>query len=99
MKDLTGKRFGRQIALRPCGKNKYGNVLWLCKCDCGREILAEPYKIRNKVISSCGCIRTEKKIKDITGGDSLAANIQLVYNNAKLAADTACELAKLRKAD
>ena len=37
------------------------------------------------------------KIKDITGGDSLAANIQLVYNNAKLAADTACELAKLRK--
>ena len=39
------------------------------------------------------------KIKDITGGDSLAANIQLVYNNAKLAADTACELAKLRKAD
>ena len=39
------------------------------------------------------------KIKDITGGDSLAANIQLVYNNAKRAADTACELAKLRKAD
>ena len=39
------------------------------------------------------------KIKDITGGDSLAANIQLVYNNAKLAADTACELAKMRKAD
>ena len=39
------------------------------------------------------------KIKDITGGDSLAANIQLVYNNAGLAADTACELARLRKAD
>ena len=36
------------------------------------------------------------KIKDITGGDSLAANIQLVYNNARLAAKTAkalCELA------
>ena len=40
-----------------------------------------------------------ERIKEITGGDSLAANIQLVYNNAKLAADTACELAKLRKAD
>ena len=37
------------------------------------------------------------KIKDITGGDSLAANIQLVYNNAKLATATACELAKLKK--
>ena len=37
------------------------------------------------------------KIKDITGGDSLASNIQLVYNNAKLAAKTACELMTLAK--
>ena len=35
------------------------------------------------------------KIKDITGGDSLASNIQLVYNNARLAAQTAAELCKL----
>ncbi|MCR5823684.1 MAG: pseudouridine-5'-phosphate glycosidase [Lachnospiraceae bacterium] len=35
------------------------------------------------------------KIKDITGGDSLASNIQLVYNNAKLAALTAAELCRL----
>jgi len=35
------------------------------------------------------------KIKDITGGDSLDANIKLVYNNAKLAALTAVELSKL----
>ena len=37
------------------------------------------------------------KIKDLTGGDSLASNIQLVYNNAKLAAQTAAELSKLAK--
>ena len=37
------------------------------------------------------------KIKDITGGDSLNSNIQLVYNNAKLAAETAKELCKLRE--
>ena len=35
------------------------------------------------------------KIKDITGGDSLDSNIQLVFNNARLAAQTACELSKL----
>lgn len=38
------------------------------------------------------------KIKDLTGGDSLASNIQLVYNNARLAAKTAAELAKLANA-
>ena len=35
------------------------------------------------------------KVKDLTGGDSLASNIQLVYNNAKLAAQTACAFCKL----
>lgn len=35
------------------------------------------------------------KVKDLTGGNSLDANIQLVYNNARLAAQTACQLSKL----
>ena len=34
-------------------------------------------------------------IKDITGGSSLDSNIQLVFNNARLAAKTAAELCKL----
>lgn len=35
------------------------------------------------------------KVKEITGGDSLDANIQLVFNNARLAARTAAALCKL----
>ena len=36
--DLTGKRFGRwtvvsESDLRDCN----GNIMWNCKCDCGRE--------------------------------------------------------------
>lgn len=34
------------------------------------------------------------KVQKLTGGDSLEANIKLVLNNAKLAARTACSLAK-----
>ena len=34
------------------------------------------------------------KVKDLTGGDSLASNIQLVLNNARLAARTAAALAQ-----
>ncbi|WP_300298133.1 pseudouridine-5'-phosphate glycosidase, partial [uncultured Intestinimonas sp.] len=34
------------------------------------------------------------KVKDITGGDSLDSNIHLVFNNARLAAQTAVELCK-----
>lgn len=35
------------------------------------------------------------KIVEITGGNSLESNIRLVYNNAKVASDLACQLAKL----
>ena len=35
------------------------------------------------------------KVKELTGGDSLDSNIQLVFNNARLAAQTAAELCKM----
>ena len=34
------------------------------------------------------------RVKDLTGGESLASNIQLVLNNARLAAKTAAALAQ-----
>ena len=37
------------------------------------------------------------KIKDLTGGDSLDSNIQLVFNNARLAAKTAVALSALEQ--
>ena len=36
------------------------------------------------------------KVQEITGGDSLEANIELVYNNARLGAKIAVELSKLK---
>ena len=35
------------------------------------------------------------RVSELTGGDSLESNIRLVLNNAKLAAQTACEMGKL----
>ncbi len=35
------------------------------------------------------------KVAELTGGDSLASNIKLVFNNARVAAETAVELAKI----
>ncbi len=37
------------------------------------------------------------KVKELTGGDSLDSNIQLVFNNARLAAKTAVSLCELKK--
>jgi hypothetical protein len=34
--DIIGETFGRLMAIRPL-KERYGsNVVWLCRCSCGR---------------------------------------------------------------
>ena len=65
MRDLTNQRFGRQIAIKPCGKNKYGNVLWLCKCDCGNEHIVASGKLIQGKSKSCGCYALEVKTKSL----------------------------------
>ena len=63
MKDLTGKRFGKLTAIEPNGKNKYGNYLWLCRCDCGNEIIALSGNLLKGNTKSCGCTQEN----DLTG--------------------------------
>ena len=53
--------------------------------------MAEEAKVRGKNITPF----LLAAIKDITGGESLKTNLQLAYNNARVAADIASELAKL----
>lgn len=65
MKDLTNQRFGRQVALRPCGKNKYGNVLWICKCDCGNQHIVPSGKLIQGKSKSCGCYAIEIRKKSL----------------------------------
>ena len=65
IRDLTGMRFGRQIALSVQGKNQWGNCLWLCGCDCGKEHLVPSGKLLNGNSKSCGCLATETHIKQL----------------------------------
>ena len=63
--DLTGQPFGRLIVIREYGRDKWGRVLWLCKCDCGREKVVRGSSLtrRKNPTVSCGCWNEEKKIK------------------------------------
>src|SRR3990167_10037097 len=53
--DLTGKRFGRFIALCPTDeRDKKNSVVWQCRCDCGKEFRRAAQRIVHGSIS-CGC--------------------------------------------
>lgn len=57
-KNLIGLRFGKLVVLRDSGqriKNK-NEILWLCQCDCGNQILVKTSHLTGHHTSSCGCM-------------------------------------------
>jgi len=63
--ELTGRRFGKLVAVAPTGKRTNGNaIIWLCKCDCGGEKETTVNKLRGGRVTHCGC---QSRSKDLTG--------------------------------
>ena len=65
--DIAGMRSGKLVAVEPTEIKRRGTFLWRCRCDCGKELLVEPYKIRSQSVQSCGCSRKGKNTKELTG--------------------------------
>lgn len=56
--DLTGKRFGRLVAVMPYDKVK-DQIRWECVCDCGKKTIVYGSFLRNGSTRSCGCLLTD----------------------------------------
>ena len=52
--DLTGHRFGKVTVIELAPKDKHGNTMWSCQCDCGNKRNIRIFHLRRKNIS-CGC--------------------------------------------
>lgn len=64
--DLTNQRFGRLSVI--CRAENSGiQTRWLCKCDCGNEIIVSTNHLTRGHTNSCGCLATENRSKDLTG--------------------------------
>lgn len=58
MIDLTNQRFERLTVLKEAGR-KWGGVAWLCRCDCGNEIILASKDLRFHNTRSCGCLQPQ----------------------------------------
>lgn len=52
--DLIGKVLGRLTVLRRVGANRHGQSLWLCRCECGREVEVIRQNLLTGHSQSCG---------------------------------------------
>lgn len=64
--DLINKRFERLLVVRYIGSNKHRQSLWLCKCDCGNEVVVSRTNLKSGNTKSCGCYKLEKVKRKLT---------------------------------
>lgn len=72
-KDLTGQKFHKLLVIQrvddyvsPSG---YHKTRWLCKCDCGNEVVVDGSRLTGKksITRSCGCLHREINYIDYSG--------------------------------
>lgn len=63
--DLSGKRFGRLVAIRPIRKRigSDRHTVWFCKCDCGSVAVVPTNNLIQQTVS-CGCVSRGPKMGD-----------------------------------
>lgn len=82
--DLTGQRFGALTVIRPVPASEAGSHYssWLCRCDCGAEVVVTAQGLRGGYHTSCGHHRKEvAKDKLLPSGKNLFG----FYNGTKIA--------------
>lgn len=61
--NLIGKRFGRLVVIEEAGRDKFGEVQWLCRCDCGNSKTSSGSRLRKGKCTSCGCYQKEAIVR------------------------------------
>lgn len=82
--DLTGKRFGRLIALKDSGeRDSNGSIRYDCICDCGKNKIISGSHLKRGYVLSCGCLSREvhsKNIKKLEADGVLPEKLGMVEN-------------------
>lgn len=60
VRDLTGHRFGRLVALERIAGTKNRHSRWRCRCDCGAEAEVSISNLSRGQTRSCGCLYREE---------------------------------------
>lgn len=65
IKNISGRRYGKLIAIRATEERVKGNhaVVWECKCDCGNTVLVSENALSKGTTKSCGCLKEQQFVK------------------------------------
>lgn len=58
--DLVGRRYGRWTVLSFSHKKPAGEIMWNCRCECGKERPVKAASLESGRSTSCGCFHREQ---------------------------------------
>jgi len=68
--DFTGMRFERLTVIKRVESPYKNGHAWLCRCDCGKEIIAQTGGLKDGTYKSCGCYARDMAKKRAKHGDA-----------------------------
>jgi hypothetical protein len=81
--DMVGRKFGKLTVIREAESKLYKDGGWLCKCDCGKEIIASETNLFSGEAIGCGCqtLRFGKRLIEIPEYKIWQSMLQRCYNS------------------
>ena len=73
--DISGLKFERLTAIKDTGKRKGGDVIWRCRCDCGKFVEVRASSLRCDRTKSCGCLQKDILVSRALPSGEAAFNI------------------------
>jgi len=56
---LLGQKFGRLQVIERLGNDRWKKARWLCRCTCGKSVIANSGDLLTGNTKSCGCLRAD----------------------------------------
>lgn len=58
--DIIGSVFGKLTVVALQGRDKWGNIVWNCLCDCGTPTTVNTGSLKSGHKKSCGCLHKDR---------------------------------------
>ena len=100
MNDIVGQKFGKLTVIEKTNERYFdGSVLYLCRCECGKEIKSTSSRLKSGHIKTCG--DPIHQVEDLTGKKfgRLTVNSYAGRKNGKTYWNCTCECGNTTIAD
>lgn len=81
--DMTGMKIGRLTVVSRAENTKQNKAQWLCRCDCGNEVVVSRRHLKDFSTLSCGCYAKEQASKIHTTHGMKGTRLYRIWSGMK----------------